>query len=132
MALSSAQFLRSIVSAHATDAGSLHRLGVEDGSARLGITTCARAYPFAQHRVDLLPGAVQAPHPEVVVHRRPRRELTWKHAPLAAASQEVEDGVEDLARGPLARTPSELGGRDKWGEDLPFWVRTIAGIQAKR
>src|SRR5919112_2782055 len=31
MAPSSAQFLRSIVSAHATDAGSLHRLRVEDG-----------------------------------------------------------------------------------------------------
>jgi hypothetical protein len=58
--------------------------------------------------------------------------VEWKHAPLTAASQEVEDGVEDLARRPLARAPSGLGGRDERGEDLPFWVRKIAGIQAKR
>jgi hypothetical protein len=56
-----------------------------------------------------------APHPEVVVvvHRRARRELTWKHAPLlAAASQEVEDGVEDLGRRPLlrGRPPGLAGG----------------------
>jgi site-specific DNA recombinase len=37
-------------------------------------------HPFCHLRTDYL-------------HGRPRRELAWKHAPLAAASQEVEDGV---------------------------------------
>jgi len=111
MPLSSAQFLRSIVSAYTTDAGSLHRLGVEDAGARLGVAPCACACLFAQHRVDLLPGAVQAPHPEVMVHRRPWRELARKHAPLAAASQEVEDGVEELLRvGHLRGRPPGLAG----------------------
>ena len=60
-ALSATEFLSSVVSAYPSDAGGLHGLGVEDCGARLGIATSAYANPFAQHRIDLLPGAVQAP-----------------------------------------------------------------------
>jgi hypothetical protein len=61
MPLSSAELLRPILTPNTAHAGGLHRLSVEDASTRLGIATRAQAYPFAQNRIDLLPGAVQAP-----------------------------------------------------------------------
>src|SRR5215208_6388561 len=129
MTLSSVQFLRSIVPAYAADAGSLHGLGIQYPRARLGIAPCSCAYPLAQRGVDLLPGAVQAPHPEVMMHRRPRRELAWKHAPLAAASQDVEDGVEDLTKAVDPR-PSTSFRRGQMRLDVvPFSIGEVCWVR---
>jgi hypothetical protein len=66
MPLSAAELLRPIVTPNTAYAGGLHRLGVEDASAGLGIATSAHADPFAQNRVDLLPDALQTPYSEVI------------------------------------------------------------------
>jgi hypothetical protein len=55
------------------------------------------AQALAQRLIDPLEGSVYTPFPKVVVDGGPTREVVGKHAPLAAASQEIEDGVKDLA-----------------------------------
>jgi hypothetical protein len=47
-------------------------------------------------KVHPLPKPVDASLSEVVVDRLPRREVPRQHAPLAAALEHVEGGVEDL------------------------------------
>jgi hypothetical protein len=68
----------------------------------------------------------------LMMYGGPWRELTRKHAPPAAASQKEEESVQHHAHLPLARAPSGLGGRNQRGKDVPFLVRKIAGIKAKR
>ena len=41
----------------------------------------------------------------------PSRKIIRKHAPLAAASQDVEEGVEDLAKAVDPRPSTSVGGR---------------------
>ena len=41
---------------------------------------------------------VDGPFSEIVVDGGPPRKVVWEHAPLAAASQDVEYGVEDLSQ----------------------------------
>src|SRR3712207_2285609 len=67
MPLSSAEFLSPVVSTHPSHAGGLHGLGIQYPGAWLGIATDTYAEPFAQHRADALPGAIQAPQSEVIV-----------------------------------------------------------------
>src|SRR5829696_9050827 len=51
--------------------------------------------------------AAVAPRAEPPKHRRSRRQIVGKEPPSDPASQHIEDGVQDLAQGPLARPPSD-------------------------
>ncbi len=63
-------------------------------SAGLGISFQANPQEaLADSPVDPLPGAVDTPFSEVVVDGGPPGEVVREQAPLAAAPQEVEDGV---------------------------------------
>src|SRR4028118_1727241 len=55
------------------------------------------------------------PDPEVVADGLPGRELAWEHAPLAAALEEVEDGIEDLSRRLCTLGRPGAPGVGKWG-----------------
>jgi hypothetical protein len=70
----------------------------------------SNAQAFADGTVHPLPGAVDAPSSEVVKDGLPRREVVWKEAPRTATSQDVEDGVEDIA--PAVDRRSTGGFRD--------------------
>src|SRR3712207_3153438 len=96
----------------APDTCSFHRLAVHDSGAGLGISSEPHPQAFAHRVVQSFPGTIQAPLPEVVEHCLPGWELAREHAPLAAAFQDVEDGVKDLARTVQPRTPTPFGGRE--------------------
>ena len=112
--LSSLDLLASVVSALVpSHAGALDRLAVHHASARLGIALLAHPQSTAQSGVYLFPGAVYAPSPEVVVDGLPRREVVGKQAPGAPATHDdVEDGLEDLARGVEPGSSWGFGDRD--------------------
>src|SRR5215216_4558892 len=90
------------------DARCFGRLRVNDASTRLGVSTEPHTQAFTYRAVESLPGTIQAPGPEVVKDRLPRRELSGQHAPMAAALQDVEDSIQDLAGAvqPRTSTPS--------------------------
>ena len=65
----------------------------------------------AQGVVDLRPSAVVAPLAEVVVAGAPGGQVVGHHPPGAAAAEDVEDAVEDLAELDRARPAPGLGRR---------------------
>src|SRR5829696_6156635 len=98
MTLSALDLLSTVVatllSAHS---GGLDRLTIHNPRARLRIPLQANPQTFSDSPVDPCPGAIDAPFPEVVVNGGPSRKVVREQAPLTTASQDIEDGVEDLA-----------------------------------
>ena len=111
------------------DARGLDRLAVDDSGAGLGITAEVHAEPFAQRRVDPLPGPIQAPFPEIVVDRLPRRPLLGQEAPSAAGAQLIEDRVEERAQRVETGPTTAMLGHERL-EQRPFRVREIRSIEA--
>jgi hypothetical protein len=111
-----------------SDAGRLHRLAVNYPHARLGIPLEANPHPFAQRGVHPLPDPVQTPRAEVVVDGLPRREVVGQKPPGAAALQEVEDGVEDLAQAVQARSPFVFWDRQERFDALPLGIGKVGWV----
>ena len=63
------------------------------------------------------------PAPALLIERRPRRKIVRQHAPLAATSHYIAQGVEHLAHimSPLAATPIGLNQR-------PFFIADAAWV----
>jgi hypothetical protein len=75
------------------------------------------AHPLAQGRVHPLPGAVDPPSSEVVMDGLPGREVVGKQAPGTPTTDDVEDGVKDLAQGVYSWSS---GG--SWERDMRLYV----------
>jgi hypothetical protein len=103
----------AVIPAGATHAGRSDRLAVDDARARLGLPPACRAELLAEHRVQVLPGAVQPPQSKVVVGRLPRRELVREQPPGTATPHNIEDGIQDLADRVHSGTTDALG---RWQE----------------
>ena len=83
----------------------------------LRISFQAHSQTFSEGSIDPLPATVDTPSSEVVVvEGRPTRELVRQEPPLATALhlQEVEDGIEDLAKSVDPGRPHPLGA-GRWG-----------------
>ena len=72
-----------------------------------------------------LPRSVQTPESEVVVDGLPRWEVVGQQSPGAAAPQDVEDGVEDLAQAMEARTPVGSGSGKMGLQAAPLGVGKV-------
>jgi hypothetical protein len=108
--------------------GRLYRLAVHYPCAGLGLASELLPQPPAQDAVQTLPKPVDAPSPEVVEHRLPRREVPRQHSPLATALEHVEDGVEDLAWAVEPRSSSLLRGRKVWFHQVPLFVSKVTRV----
>src|SRR5215212_2973991 len=105
--------------------GGLDALAVHDPGTRLWISSESNPRLSAKGLVQSLPGAVDAPGPEVVVDGPPRREVVGQQSPSTAAARYVEDGVEDLAQGVEARATGGSGDRQMRLEYLPLLVGEV-------
>jgi hypothetical protein len=103
----------AIVAADAANPGRPDRLTVDDASGRLRVTPNTSTELFAQHLVDMLPGAVYTPEPKVVVGGLPGWELVRQQPPGTATSDDVEDGVQDLAHRMKPWSADTLGRRQE-------------------
>src|SRR3569833_2103403 len=97
MALAPMEALASIESAWSAGLGRRGGLAIDDGSSRFGLSSQLPARFANQSLGDLLPPARVAPSVEIALHRRVWRELLRQGAPLAAARQDIEDRLHDLA-----------------------------------
>ena len=61
-------------------------------------------------------------------HGLPGRELAWEQAPLAAALQQVEDGVQDLAGAVKPWTSAVFWAREERFDHRPFPVGQVGRI----
>ena len=121
--LAALDLLATIITALlSTYASRLDRLGIHYASGRLRVSLQADPKAFAERSIDPLPSAVDTPFPEVPVNGGPSREVVRQQAPLAAASQDVEDGVQDLTK-VVSPRPSQPFGCGHVGLDVgPFGV----------
>jgi hypothetical protein len=124
MALASFDLLASysITPVFSSHSGALDRLEIRHARAGLRIPFEPDAQPFAYSPVDPLPGAIDAPSSEVVVDGWPSGEIVREQAPLAATLQEVEDGVQDLAKAVGSGPPMSLGGWQVRFDIAPFGI----------
>src|SRR5215212_439803 len=138
MPLSTAHFLATVVTARTTSLGSPDRLGVDDGGAGSRLSARQATQPFAQDGVYLLPGAVHAPSPEVVVGGLPGQgEVVGEQAPSTSTPEHVEDGVQYLARLVSSGTSARFGSGNEGLEDWTcvgfvdcFRLRTVRGKES--
>jgi hypothetical protein len=123
VALSALHLLGSVVTTLVpTHSGGLDRLAIHYGRAGLRVSVEADSHTLAQGGMHPLPGAVQTPGAEVVVDGLPRREVVWQQSPGAAALQDVEDGVEDLAQDIYPRTATGFGNGKVGLQATPFGI----------
>src|SRR5215208_5063013 len=114
MALPAANLFSAVVTSRfSAHSGSLCGLRVDYPGTRLGVSPETGSQALVDCLVHPFPGAVEAPSSEVVVDGLPRREVTGQKPPLAAALQDVENSVQDLA-----------GAMDSWASS-PFWGREM-------
>ena len=138
VALAAIDAFRAVVATNAADASCPDGLAIDDASARLRIAPDRRAELLAQDGVQVLPGAVQTPEPEIVIGGLPGCELMWEQSPGTATPYDIEDGVQDLADRAKAGSTEALGWRQKRfqasefgsGEPVTFRImcRSISGI----
>jgi hypothetical protein len=96
-----------VVPAVAAPAGGPHRLTVDPAGAGHRRQPGLQPALPAEFRVDLLPGAVEPPRPEVPVRGLPRREVVRQRPPRRPGLQVVEDGVAHLPQ--VGRRPAAVG-----------------------
>ncbi|MEA2561407.1 MAG: hypothetical protein QOH06_2911 [Acidobacteriota bacterium] len=110
----------------------LHALTVDDRCAGALLPPVASSYAVSKSVMDLLPGPVVLPLPEVHINRRVRGKVTGEHAPSAAATQDVEDGVDHRSELCCAWPTSGLRCRQQTYNDPPFRVFEVARVSHTR
>src|SRR5262249_20607243 len=109
--------------------GRLDRLTVDNGRAGGRLAPKQAAHALAQHGVDPLPRAGQAPQAKIVVDGGPRPVLARQIAPGAAAAQKVEEAIENPAEVNTAGAASRLGSRKQGFELGPLAIAEITGVE---
>jgi len=132
VALAAIDAFGAVVATNAADAGRANRLAIDDACTRLRVAPDSRAELLAQDSVEVLPGAVQPPQAEIVIDGWPGRELVWQQPPSAATSNNVEDGVQDLAEGVKARSPDAVRWRQQRVQASELSVRQIGQVRTPR
>ena len=106
----------------------LRGLAVNDRSCGLWSSSRSLPYPTTKFVVDALPSPVIVPSAKVTVDQLPRWEVVGQHAPLAAGTIYVEDGVNDLAPRMLGRRRSRLWRRDQRFQNFPLFVGEVGRV----
>src|SRR3954453_10112394 len=125
--LAAEHLLAGVVATRAAGLGFLDALAVDNGRTRACLASGPLAVEHHQPMRDRLPHMGTSPRREPAVDRLPRRKARRQHPPRDAAAQDVEDRVDDLAHGPLRRSPDASWSRQKRFQDGPFGVGQVTG-----
>src|SRR4051794_39560760 len=128
MSLASMEALAGVESAW--PAGLRRRCGltIDNGSCRFGLSSEPSARLPNQGLDDLLPSTRIAPGVKIALHRRVWRELFRQGSPLAAARQNIEDRLHDLAQIDLPRPAQSPSRRHHPGDQRPFCIGQITCV----
>ena len=109
--------------------GGLHGLASDDGGAGLSLVAHSAPDSAAAQGMPHLPGAVLPPAPAVLVDHRPGRKVMGPQTPRAAATENREEGIADVARRIVLGASSRVGGRPIGGNQRPFRVREVGRVR---
>src|ERR687894_3036302 len=96
MALASFDPFSPIETCRAALIGHFNGLRIDTGGTGLAVAAFKDTRITAQHIIDMRPGAIETPLTKIVINDAIRRKLVREHAPGNAASDDVEDSVENL------------------------------------
>jgi len=122
----------TVVASYAANTSRANRLAVDNRRARLRVAADAYSELLTQDSVEVLPRAVHAPQPEIVISGLPGWEFVREQPPGTAAPHDVEDGVQDLADRVKPRSADGLGRRKQRVETSEFSVRQVGQIGSPR
>jgi ATP-dependent helicase/nuclease subunit B len=106
---------------------SFYALTVHNACAGFGLTSIFDTHLLDQGFIDTLPQAGFLPAAEIAIHRLPRRQVFWQHAPLAAGAHHIQDRIDNLPHFPRARA-SHFVHWKKWLEQLPFGILEVGRV----
>jgi hypothetical protein len=95
----------------------------------LAVFPCGFADIAAYEVMHEVPRAVLAPGANIVIDRRPGREVMGEQAPGAAPTNDIKDAVEDFSFGVLRRSASRLDLGDIRGNQRPFVIGEIGRVR---
>src|SRR5919199_1000945 len=128
MALPTLDALVGIVAADASRLlDGLEALCIHDRRCRLRMPTHALSLRCPECDEDAMPHAAEAQATEVVVDGLPGREIARKIAPGASRAQEIEDGVENLAKRVSRSSPAGHSRRQVALYAFPFGIGQVGG-----
>src|ERR1019366_8461679 len=105
----------------------IHGLAIYAGGGARGVRLLLSADPLAEQVVDGVQGAVVPPLIEVPPHSRLGREVLGEVTPLAAGTQDVEDGIDYVAQVGLAWSAAGVDGQLRL-DQKPLRVGYVAGV----
>src|SRR5215207_6326185 len=128
VALAAVDLLPAIKAPHATNAGGLDALTVDDARTRLRMPTGANADAHPQCGVEAVPDPGEPPASEPPEDGLPRWVLVRQAAPLAARADNIEDAVQDVAEVVLPRPPGRGRPRQVRQEHRVLRSRQVARV----
>ena len=125
MALAALDLLARIIATRAAALGGLDALAVDDAGAGRGFTVMDFAHDHQQRMVQRLPQPVVAPQVKPAPDGRYRRKAWWQHPPRQAATQQIQDRLDDPPHRPFAGSPDMRWRRQKRPQKCPFGIGQI-------
>jgi hypothetical protein len=107
----------------------LDRRAIDNPGAGLAVFACGLTDIAAYEVMHEVPGAVLAPGANIVIDRRPGREVMGEQAPGAAPAHDIEDTIEDFSLGVLRRSASRLDLGDIRCDQRPFVIGEIGRVR---
>jgi hypothetical protein len=105
-----------------------HRLAINNGGARGGITAGGRAHLGPPGLVEACPGTIETPLAEIIMDGSPGWEIVRQQAPRTTGAEEIEDRGEDFAQIHSPGASPRLGRRQQRREEGPLGLRQIGGV----
>ena len=90
----------------------LDTLTIQNACTGFRLTPVLHTHFLDQGFIDPFPDAVFLPPAKVAVDRLPRRQVRWKHTPLATGADRIQDRIEDLPHFPFAWASSGMGRKE--------------------
>jgi len=125
MPLAAFDLLARIIAAGAAALGGLDALAVNDAGAGRGLATLGLAHGHQQRMVQRLPQPIVTPQVKPAPDGRDGREARRQHPPRQAATQKIQDRLDNPPHRPSARTPDRRWRRQIRRQQRPFGIGQI-------
>jgi hypothetical protein len=125
MTFAPCDFLACVIATRATQTDGFDTLAVNDACTGLSFTSHLFTHLHAQCCMKSFPEAIFIPQTKVVIHGFLRRQIVGKQTPSASASQQIENGIDDLTVAMEARPSVKRGSREKRSNAVPFRIAQI-------
>jgi hypothetical protein len=106
----------------------LNGLRINTGGTGLSVAAFKDSQITASDIIQMRPGTVETPLTKIVRDDAMRRQIMRQRTPGNAASNDIENPVENLAFGIRSGSTAGFCFRKKWLKNLPWFIIEVSGI----